>query len=285
MRTVLIIGCGDIGRRVARRHLRHGDYVTGLVRSQAGAQRLAAEGVLPLVTDLDSDDAPLPEADLVYHFAPPPGTGTRDTRTERLLSRLPAPVHLVYISTSGVYGDHQGAWVDETTPPNPQTDRARRRLDAERRLLAWGRQEAVSVVILRVGGIYGPGRLPIDRLDQVTVICPDEAPYTNRIHADDLAAVCVAAAEHGEPGGIYNVADDEPGTLTEYFYQVADAVGRPRPPCVSLQAAPKHLSPGMLSYVRESRRMRTDKMKTLGIQLRYPGLKDGLAASLADPDA
>ena len=278
MGTVLIIGCGDIGRRTGSLHRAEGDRVIGVMRSESSA-RLAQEcGIEPLVLDLDSFPDPLPKVDLVYHYAPPQLEGSTDTRTAHLLDRLPPPTRLVYISTSGVYGDHGGAWVDETTPPIPQTDRARRRLDAEQQLLAWGQRHRVDIMIVRVGGIYGPGRLPIDRLDKVTVICPDEAPYSNRIHADDLAAVCKLVAEKGVAGEIYNATDDDPSTMTDYFYQVADAVGKPRPPCVSMKEAPDRLSPAMLSYVSESRRMRNDKIRALGAQLSYPALKDGLNA-------
>ena len=282
MSTVLIIGCGDIGRRVAALHRARGDRVIGIVRSEDSATRLRHEDIEPVVADLDTQATLLPAADLVYHFAPPQAEGTTDTRTRALLARLPVCSRLVYISTSGVYGDHAGAWVDETTPPRPRTDRARRRLDAEQQLRAWGAQHAVDVLILRVGGIYGPGRLPVDRLDGMKVVCPDEAPYSNRIHADDLATMCVLVAERGVAGDVYNAADDEPSTMTDYFYAVADSVGKARPPCVSMAEARRSFSPGMLSYLNESRRMSTAKIKALGAALRYPDLRSGVAASLAE---
>lgn len=284
MSTVLIIGCGDIGWRVAGLHRARGDRVLGVVRTDASARRLRREGIEPVVLDLDRLAASLPAADLVYHFAPPQAEGTADVRSRALLARLPVPHRLVYISTSGVYGDHGGAWVDETTPPRPQTDRARRRLDAEQQLLAWGGGHGAEVVILRVGGIYGPGRLPLERLDGMRVVCPDEAPHSNRIHADDLAMMCVLVAERGVAGEIYNAAADEPSTMTDYFYAVADAVGKPRPPCISMAEARRSFTPGMLSYLSESRRMSTRKIKALGAQLRYPTLRTGLAACLAAVD-
>jgi len=280
--AVLIIGCGDIGRRVARLHRARGDRVIGVVRSDTSARLLVHEGIEPLVLDLDHIASALPAADLVYHFAPPQPDGTTDARTRALLDQLPPAPRLVYISTSGVYGDRDGAWVDETTPPRPQTDRARRRLDAEQQLLAYGGRAGSAVMILRVGGIYGPGRLPVDRLDQVTVICPEEAPYTNRIHADDLAMMCMLVSDKGTAGNVYNVADDSPSTMTDYFYQVADAIGKPRPPCVTMEDARRTFTPAMLSYLSESRRMTTAKIKSLGARLRYPDLRSGLAACLTE---
>ena len=219
----------------------------------------------------------------VYYLAPPPPEGHSDPRMTHFLGvcteRLPA--RIVYLSTSGVYGDCQGEWVDESRRAAPVTPRAKRRWDAERQLDAWSQRTRVPVVVLRVGGIYGPGRLPIERIARgVTVLCPDEAPYSNRIHADDLARVCIAAAERGRAGEVYNVADGHPTTMTDYFFQVADIAGLPRPACVGMNRAREELSPGMLSFVNESRRLQTAKLKReLRIELHYPSLKEGLQAS------
>lgn len=283
MTSVLIVGCGDIGRRVGRLHRARGDRVIGVVRSEESAHAVVEAGLEPLIVDLDRPERELPKAELVYHFAPPQPEGVTDTRTTRLLSRLPTPRRLVYISTSGVYGDRAGDWVDEASRPRPRTERARRRLDAERQLQEWAAREGAALMILRVGGIYGPGRLPVERLDRVTLVCAEEAPYTNRIHADDLARAGVLVGDRGGAGEIYNVTDDEASSMTAYFHAVADAVGKTRPPCVSLEDAPQHMSPAMLSFLQESRRMRNDKLKALGFELRYPRLADGLPACLTDP--
>ncbi|MEJ2060898.1 MAG: SDR family oxidoreductase [Gammaproteobacteria bacterium] len=289
MQDVFIVGCGDIGLRVGKSLLESGKPARGLVRHPTSVQRLNDHGLQAVAADLDGqlegDALPEPDA-LVYYFAPPPACGTTDSRLTNFLHAVhdQKPARIVYISTSGVYGDCAGAWVDEDHPVHPRTDRSKRRLDAERQLLRAMEQDGIEVVILRVAGIYGPGRLPLDRLRAHTpVICPDEAPYSNRIHAEDLAAVCLAAAERGVPGRIYNVADGHPSTMTDFFYRLADLSGLKRPPCVPMSLATERLSPTILSYLHESRRLRTERLlQDLGIQLRYPTLEQGLAAALAE---
>jgi len=286
MTSVLIIGCGDIGLRVARLHLQRGDTLHALARSPEGAQRLHAHGITPSLGDLD-EPASLQLLNthnvLVYYLAPPPGEGA-DPRMAAFIGILHghAPAKLVYISTSGVYGDCGGAWVNEDTPPNPSTARAKARLAAETMLGDYSRHSGVPVVILRVGGIYGPGRMPIERLQRgEPVVKVEECPYTNRIHADDLARVCVAAAERGKPGAVYNVCDDEHSTMTDYFNACADLLNLPRPPQISLAEAQRILSPGLLSYLNESRRMDNRRMhEELGVTLLYPNLRAGLAACI-----
>ena len=283
---VFISGCGDIGERVARLWQARGVTVNGMARSPASRARLEAKGISAVPGDLDDARslAALPVHNaLIYYFAPPPEGGA-DPRIEHFLSAIPPdrlPCKIVYLSTSGVYGDHQGGWVNEDTPPHPQTARAQARLKAETAVLNWGRTHEVPVVILRVGGIYGPGRLPIERIKQgQPVVRRAEAPYTNRIHADDLAQVCMAAAERGADRRIYNVCDGEHSTMSDYFIAVADCLGLPHPPEISLAEAQKVLNPGMLSYVNESRRMDNRRMREeLGVTLLYPTLHEGLLAS------
>ena len=285
---VLIIGCGDIGMRVATDCVARGDSVNALVRSAASIPVLQAAGVATIHGDLDAAAtlAQLPaQHALLYYFAPPPEQGNTDPRMQRLLHAITPsalPRKIIYISTSGVYGDRQGGWVDEDTPHQPQTARAQARLDAETQLQRWGKAQAVPVVILRVGGIYGPGRLPLERLRRgEPVLRREEAPFTNRIHADDLARVCLAAAEHGRGGRVYNVCDGEHSTMTDYFNAVADRLGLTRPPQISLAEAQQVLSPAMLSYLNESRRMENTRMREeLGVVLRYPNLAAGLSGSV-----
>ena len=288
--SVLIVGCGDIGRRVADRW--QDVPVTGLVSSAASAEHLQAAGITPLRANLDDPaslkDLPLKDA-LVFYFAPPPPSGTTDPRMSHFLAALDPqrlPARIVYISTSGVYGDRSGEMVNEDTPPNPQVDRARRRYDAEQQLRRFGQEHGVAVVILRVGGIYGPGRLPSKRLvDRVPIIHEHLAPSTNRIHAEDLAQICVAAARRGRADTIYNVSDGTDSNMTEYFNIVADFLKLPRPPTIDWKEAESNLSAGMLSYLRESRRMDNRRMlKELGIELQYPTLEAGLAAMEADKE-
>lgn len=293
MRDVLIIGCGDIGRRVARIWKDRGARVTGVVQSAISAAEIRAAGITALRLDLDGElaAAEIPAAGtLLYYFAPPPPQGSIDSRLQNFLSALKTevrPHRFVLIGTTGVYGDHRGKRVSEKTPPNPGSDRARRRLHAENCLRAWSQETGVPVVILRVGGIYGPARLPIDRLKKRTpVIAPDQAPITNRIHEDDLAAICVTAAVRGRPGAVYNVCDGQGGNMTEYFFAVADAYGIERPPVIEREQAGRELSAGMLSYLRESRLVDNSLLlRELGITLRYPDLQSGLAACLRDRPA
>lgn len=279
---VFIVGCGDVGTRVARLWQDEGVPVTGLVRH---GDRLTAAGIPAHQADLDDPATltalPVDEA-LVYYFAPPPPQGQIDPRMAHFLQALDRqgrrPQRIVYISTSGVYGDRQGAVVSEQTPPNPQVDRARRRYSAEQALREWGRQHAVPVIVLRVGGIYGPGRLPIKRIRaQVPMIHEALAPQTNRIHAADLAAICVAAAQRGTADTIYNVSDGNDSNMTQYFNTVADFLGLPRPPLIDMDEAQQTLSEGMLSYLGESRRMDSSRLREeLGIELKYPTLQKGL---------
>jgi nucleoside-diphosphate-sugar epimerase len=283
---VLIVGCGYIGRRVAARLTAAGGRVTGLVRSAASAQALAEQGVATLVRDLDADLPPLPAGIReVFHFAPPPGAGETDTRLVRVLAALNAPPRrIVYISTSAVYGDCAGAWIDEDHPVAPTTPRGLRRLDAERQLQAWADEHGVEWIILRVPGIYGPGKLPLARLQNgLPVLREDQAPYTNRIHGDDLATICVAAMRSDRPNRVYNVSDGHPGNMTDYFFRVADAAGLPRPPEVAREAADAVLSAGMLSFLNDSRRMRNDRMlDELGVTLQYPDLDAGLKSCFSN---
>lgn len=288
---MLIVGCGDVGRRVGRLAAQTGESPRCLVRSADSAAACAAAGLTAMAVDLDCA-APV-AGDLaahreIFYFAPPPPSGSSDSRMQRLLGALPATGarRIVYISTTGVYGNCEGAWVDETRPCNAQVDRARRRLDAERQLLAWRDAGGGEVIILRVAGIYGPGKLPLTRLQQqVPMIGEDDAPYTNRIHIDDLVTVCLTAMARGRDGEAYNVSDGVPGNMRDYFDRVADLFGLPRAPLISLGEARETLSPGMLSYLGESRRLDNGKMlRDLGITLRYPDLQHGLHSCLAEAE-
>ena len=285
---MLIVGCGYLGRQVAAHYLESGLPVTGLVRSAQSAQALTEQGLLPLQVDLDRAEVPgLPSKGAqVFYFAPPPERGVSDPRLRRVIDSLPdngQPQRIVYVSTTGVYGDCQGCWVDETHPVNPQADRALRRLDAERALQTWSGETGGQLVILRVAGIYGPGKLPLQRLRQgLPVVRESESPFTNRIHILDLVEVCVAAMERGVSGRVYHACDGHPGTMAEYFRRLAALAGLPPPPEIPLAEAPRRLSPGMLSYMQESRRLRNRRItEELGVRLRYPTLDIGLPACFA----
>lgn len=283
---VFIVGCGDIGLRVAALERVDGRRVAALARSEASALALARHGIEPVAGDLDRPDSlrGLPAAAVLHYFAPPPPVGEDDPRLGALLAALGGslPGRVVYISTSGVYGDCGGAWVDEDWPLNPRSDRGKRRLAAETRLRTWAGAAGAEAVVLRVPGIYGPGRLPLERIRQaVPVLCEEESPWSNRIHADDLAQACFLAARRGRAGGVYNISDGQPSSMTDYFYRLADLAGLPRPPAVSMAQARQILGPGILSFLEESKRLDNRKMlEELGVVLRYPGLAEGLPACL-----
>ena len=283
MRRLLIAGCGDIALRavpVLTRRYR----VYALVRNPAKRATLRALGVTPVPGDLD-DRASLARiaglADAVLHFAPPPGQGQCDTRTRNLLaalSRGSLPGRLVYISTSGVYGDCGGALIAETHPLNPQTARARRRADAERQIRAWAKRNHVCAAILRIPGIYAAGRLPLERLRAgMPAIMQEEDSYTNHIHADDLARVAAAALRHAKPGRVYHASDDSGMKMGDYFDAVADACGLPRVPRISRTEAQSVLPETLLSFMNESRRLSNERMKReLKVALRYPTVASAL---------
>lgn len=282
--SVLIVGCGYIGRRVALRLQQAGCRVSGWVRSADSVARLQQDGIDARQVDLDALPAGVLEGtayDALCYFAPPQPAGARDERLRTLLAGIPGnarPRRLLYISTSAVYGDCNGAWITESQPLQPATERGARRLDAERQLQAWCDEQGVDWMILRVPGIYGPGKLPLARLRQGTPVLREaDAPYTNRIHGDDLAAICVAALMSTHRNEIYNVSDGHPSNMTDYFNRVADAAGLPRPPAVDRAEAERVLSAGMLSFLRDSRRMRNDKLlQQLDVTLMYPDLESGL---------
>lgn len=288
MRRLLIIGCGDVALRMVP--LLRGRYRTyALSREPQRFATLRALGITPIRGDLDEPQTLHPLAGLahdVVHLAPPPGRGAHDTRTAHLIAALAKgkslPQQLVYISTSGVYGDCNGGLVPETHPARPQTERARRRADAEKRLREWGRRSGVSVSILRVPGIYAADRLPLARLEQGTpALRPEDDSYVNHVHADDLARIVIAALHHAHPGRMYNAVDDAPQKMGDYFDLVADRFGLPRPLRVTRADAARSIPEGLLSFMNESRRLTNRRIKQeLRLQLRYPTVQDGIAAAL-----
>ena len=286
---LLIVGCGDIGMRVAR--LLRGRYLLrALATSAARAAALRAQGVVPLIGDLDSP-ATLARlaglADAVLHLAPPAPQGAADTRTRHLLQALARHGRvrcLVYVSTSGVYGDAHGARFDETRALRPATDRARRRADAEQRLRWFGRASGARIALLRVPGIYAEDRRgghPRERLARGTpVLEPADDVFTNHIHADDLARACVAALHRGLPQRAVHVCDDSEMRMGDYFDLVADLSSLPRPRRISREQAQRELSPLQLSFLSESRRLDNRRMKReLRLRLRYPTVREGLGRS------
>ena len=286
--SLLIIGCGDVGLRVVRA-LRGRLRVFALTSSPTRRDALRAAGVWPLVGDLD-DPATLGRlaglADAVLYLAPPPTTGHTDPRLRALLhalTRRTRPARVVYASTTGVYGDCLGEWVTETRPLNATTDRARRRVDAESRLRAWGRATGARVTTLRIPGIYASARAggdPRDRVRRGTpVLAADDDGYTNHVHADDLARACIAALWRGRPQRVVQVCDDSDMKTGDYYDLVADLSGLPRPARVTRAQAGEHFSAAQWSFLNESRRLSNERMKReLRLALKWPTVREGLAS-------
>lgn len=283
-KRLLIVGCGDVGRRLIPYALaRYRVYAL----SREGTTAARALGAVPVTADLDQPHSLSVISGLahdVVHLAPPPAQGASDTRTAHLIAALgnmksSLPRHFVYISTSGVYGDCAGEVVPETRPVRPQSARARRRVDAERRLRAWGARTGVCVSILRVPGIYAADRLPLARLQRGTPAIRDEEDgYVNHIHADDLARMVMAALIRAKPCRTYNAADDAPQKMGAYFDWVADCHGLPRPPRITRSEARRVLPETLMSFMSESRRLSNDRIKReLRFRLRYPTVQDGIA--------
>jgi nucleoside-diphosphate-sugar epimerase len=281
----LIVGCGDVGLRLLAQQ-RHVNWRV-LTSSAERLPELRALGVVPLLGNLDE---PLSLARLaglaqrVVHLAPPPQAGVHDTRTQalaRAMLRRSAPQAWVYGSTSGVYGDAQGAWVDESRPVNPANARAVRRVDAERRMRFYGRVRGTTVSVLRIPGIYAPNReggTPRERLLRGTpVLQAQDDVFTNHIHADDLARACQLALWRGKSQRVYHVSDDTELKMADYFDLAAELYGLPKPARVSRSEAQRVLGEMTLSFMRESRRLRNTRMKReLRLRLRYPHVAQGL---------
>jgi len=281
---VVIAGCGYIGSRVARLWREQGAEVTCQVRSAQKAEEFQAQGLRSLAASFD-EHGPIPLPDLsggiLYYLVPPPGGGIIDTRARNFCASLTLaqpPSRIIYMSATSVYSESGGEPVTEGSPTEPQSAMGKRRLDAERAFLGYGKTAGIPVIILRVSGIYGPGRLPLMQISQgQPLLCESESGPSNRIYADDLAAVCLAAADRGEGGEIFNVSDGHPSSMTSYFNACADLLGYPRQPLVNMAEARRVMSPLMLSYVTESRIVDNTRMlERLKIRLVYPSMMDGL---------
>jgi nucleoside-diphosphate-sugar epimerase len=243
----------------------------------------------PLATDhrfeivdfdtLDSLPVALPDRYAVLYTCPPDGPD--DERLRRFLAALPhAPARFVYISTTGVYGDCRGAVVTEKTPVNPDNRMAQPRVAAERLLDAWCGDPACELVILRVPGIYGPGRLGLERIESGgSYLREGEANPGNRIHVEDLVGCCLAALSEDVAAGIYNVGDGDHRSATWFAAEVARQAGLPAPRTISHAQAEREFSPMRLAFLASSRRVDTTKMReVLGVIPRTPekGIRDSL---------
>lgn len=285
MPSFSIIGCGYTGRALVRRLIAQGASVRGFATRVESMAGIEAAGATARVLDLDRPVAPIEvDGQLLWYMAPPPPTGTDDPRLKRCLQALCGrPRRFVYLSTTGVYGDQAGARVDELSPPQPRTMRAHRRLAAESLLREWAGTHDIDWCILRVAGIYGPGRLPIERLRQgQPAIIPSEATPTNRIHVDDLVEACLAAATSARAHKrIFNVADGNDDSLTDYLQRVARIAALPPPPLVDRETARRTSTASSWSFLAESRRVDNHRLiDELGVRLRFADLDEGIRASL-----
>lgn len=277
---LLLVGCGDVGMRLLPL-LRQRFRVFAVTSQPARMAELRAAGVIPVVANLDQPDslrrlAGL--ADTVVHLAPPQSEGRLDRRTRNLASILPRQGTLVYVSTTGVYGDTGGACFDESRPVAPVNARAQRRVDAEQVLRRWARHAQARLAILRVPGIYAADRLPVERLKSGTpALNAADDVYTNHIHADDLAHIILLALARARPQRVYHTVDESNLKMAQYFDLVADTFGLPHPPRLPRTELAKQVSPMLLSFMSESRQLQNQRMKQeLGVRLLYPTVSDAL---------
>jgi nucleoside-diphosphate-sugar epimerase len=286
---LLIVGCGDVGLRVAAR-MPQSVHVAALTSSPERVAALRSQSIVPLQGNLDVP-ASLRRlagwATHVVYLAPPPSHGDVDLRARamgRTWLQRSQPRALVYGSTSGVYGDCHGEWVRETRVPAPRTARALRRLSAEAWIRLLGQAGGVRSTLLRIPGIYAPDRAggtPHARLSKGSpVLCAQDDVYTNHIHADDLARACIAALWRGRAQRVVNVSDETLLKMGDYFDLAADLYGLPRPPRVTLAQAQAQLTPMQLSFMGESRRLCNQRMRDeLKLVLRYPSVAEGLRSA------
>lgn len=291
MTVNVIVGCGDIGRRVAKLLITENVDRASIIAcnaSHSGSDASANLGLDTYLIDLDQDvelPANLVDSQL-YYFVPPQRDGLYDSRSANFIEAMVGseqyPRRVVLISTTGVYGDSKGSWVTEESPVNPGSERAKRRLDAEQRWTAVCKKNGIELIILRVPGIYANSRIPMERIKQrVPVVNPQECGYSNRIHADDLAAMAIAAmqSERNNALGaeIYNACDGRPSSISDYLQEAAMVADLPALPEISMREAQQQLSPRMLSYLAESRKISNEKiLQQLKVTLLYPDFRVGL---------
>lgn len=282
---LLVIGCGDVGMRLLP--LLHRQFRIFALTSQPERHaELRAAGAVPITANLDDRPSLMRLAGLaryIVHLAPPPAQGDTDSRTRNLIAILPDKSRLVYVSTTGVYGNCGEQAFDETRPVAPSNPRAKRRVAAERLLRAWAVSSQSSLSILRVPGIYATDRLPLERLRKGTpALTADQDVYTNHIHADDLATLIKLALFRAASNRIYHAVDHSDLKMGEYFDLVADSFQLPRPPRLPRVELAQQISPMLLSFMSESRRMLNHRVtRELGARLAYPTVEQGVAAAVS----
>ena len=285
---LLCFGLGYTARALARRRLARGESVVGTTQDVAAAGEAGADARIAFgaATALGAIERALEQATHVLVSIPPGDAhaAAGDVVLARVAPAIAAAHHIVwlgYLSTTGVYGDTAGAWVDETSARRPGNPRSARRAAAEDAWLALWRDRGVPVHVFRLAGIYGPGRSAIDQLRAGSAKRIDKpGQIFSRIHVDDIASVLEASIARPRPGGIYNVADDAPAPAHEVVAHAAALLGAAPPPLEDYD--PARLSPMAREFYAETRRVRNERIKReLGVALRYPDYKTGLAAILA----
>lgn len=280
--TLLSLGHGYSAAALARRL--QGWTVIGTTRRAEKAGRLGAEGIEALIwPGADLGPAIARATHILTSIAPgDDGDPVLAKYSDAITRSAPHLKWVGYLSTTGVYGDHQGGWVDETTPLTPGTKRGRIRVLAESQWQALAKASGLPLHIFRLAGIYGPGRGPFEKVRNGTarrIIRPNQ--YFSRIHVDDIAAVLAASIARPDPGAIYNVADDNPSPPEDVLAEAARLLSMPLPPEVPYDEA--ELSPMVRSFYAESKRVANERIKRdLGVVLTYPDYRSGLAGLLSE---
>lgn len=299
---LVLIGYGDIARRIA---CRFPDAAVYALSRQVQPPPVGHRGEwVALTQDLDHLTQPLalPPGAVWVYLAPPPSIGAVDSRVANLIqfandtcaeptgatagtSCLPCQV--IYASTTAIYGDQGGRWVDEGTPPQPQHDRGRRRLDAEQRWQSWCLAQRIPLTLLRIPGIYACDRLPLERIRAGrAIVRPEEAPWSNRIHAEDLADVVRLVIERASTrpvSGTFNIADGHPQPMSAVYLQIAEHFGLPLPEYHSLAEVLRQSTPMAREFLSESKRIDARAIRAaLDWQPRYPDFPSALAECGSD---
>ena len=281
-----IVGCGYTGLRLARRFRDLGAPVRGFAARASSLGPIAGAGAEAVALDLDAPPAGRidVEGHLVYYAVPPGARSGGDPRLGAFLDGIAGTPHrFIYLGTTGVYGDRGGGLVDESAEPRPTSARAMRRLAAEKTVRRWAGAVDASWCILRITGIYGPGRLPLERLRRAEpAIVPEEAAPGNRIHVEDLVTACVAAGLSPRADRrVVNVSDGSAHSATAFLQAVARITGLPPPPLVSRAEAQRRLAPTAWSFLADARRIDNRRLTgELGVALAYHDMEAGIRASL-----
>lgn len=278
-KTLLSFGHGYSAQALGQVLIARGWTVLGTTRSQSKLSTLRDQGVHPLLWGRDDIGAAIARATHILSSVAPDAGGdpVLAAYLNQIAAAAPRLSWVGYLSTTGVYGDHQGGWVDESTPLTPGTRRGQARVDAER---AWAAIPGLPLHIFRLAGIYGPGRGPFEKVRQGTaqrIIKPGQV--FSRTHVEDIAQVLVASIDRPDPGAVYNVCDNDPAPPQDVIAHAAELLGLPLPPAVDFDSA--DLSPMARSFYSESKRVSNDRIRDdLGVTLRYPTYRQGLRAIL-----